>query len=220
MGDVSTVYLLEDRLYVNLTSRCALRCRFCFKFQERPDFFGHRLVMTRDAEPSVDAVDAAIAAAPEHRELVFCGLGEPLERFDDVVELAARYKLRGGGPVRVNTCGVQVRPPSNEALARLAGCVDSLAISLNAPDRDAYETLCRPVRGGAYEDLSSFIERSKRVFATVILTAVDYPGVDIDACRRLASELGVPFGVRPYSDPRDNAAGGRPPRTFSWPRSN
>lgn len=207
----SLVYLMDERLYVNLTSRCALRCQFCFKFQERPDFFGHDLLMATAHEPAVDEVDAAIAAGPAHRELVFCGLGEPLERLDDVVELATRYKMRGGGKVRVNTSGVPMRPPDDGELARLAACVDGLAISLNAPDATTYRSLCNPTRGRGFADILQFIERSKRLFGVVVVTAVDYPGVDLAACRRLATDMGVSFGVRPYSAPGDDAAAQRPP---------
>lgn len=64
----TAVYLMDGRLYVNLTSRCGLRCRFCFKWQERQDFFGHRLLMAREAAPPVDEVDRLILSAPDHTE--------------------------------------------------------------------------------------------------------------------------------------------------------
>lgn len=209
MADLT--YLMDGRLYVNLTSRCALRCRFCFKWQKRPDFFGHELLMAKADEPTVDEVDAAIAAGPAHRELVFCGLGEPLERIDDVVEIATRYKARGGGKVRVNTSGVQARVPDDSQLARLAACIDGLAISLNAPDAETYTEVCEPAHGRGFSDVLQFVERSKRLFGVVVVTAVEYPGVDLAACRRLAARMGVSFGVRPYSAPGGDAAAERPP---------
>lgn len=205
-----SVYRLDDRLYVNVTSRCALRCRFCFKWQDRPDFFGHHLLMSSEAEPSLEALDRAIRDAPPHSELVFCGLGEPLERFADVAELAARYRLRGGGRVRVNTCGVMTPPPVDAALRYLAAHVDCLAVSLNAPDRTGYDALCRPARPDAHPELMSFIERSRNIFSTVLLTAVAYPGADLEGCRRVAAELRLPFGLRPFSSPEPCGQATRP----------
>lgn len=211
-GEVAeSVYQLDEKLYVNVTSRCLLHCRFCFKWQARPDFFGHQLLMSREAEPSLEELDRAIRDAPAHSELVFCGLGEPLERFEDVLELAARYKRRLGGRVRVNTSGVMTRPPDEAALARLASCVDCLAISLNAPDEVSYRELCRPARTGAYAELHAFITLAKRLFGTVLLTVVPYPGVDIDACRTVARDHGLPLGLRPYSAPDDEPGACRPP---------
>lgn len=208
------VYRLHDgRAYVNLTSRCPLRCRFCFKWQDRPDFFGHPLAITRDAEPDVEVVDRAIRGAPPHSELVFCGLGEPLERFAAVLELAKRYRLRDGGRVRVNTCGAVTPTPTEAALHELSLYVDSLCVSLNAPDRQCYDALCRPLHPGAHEALLLFIERARRHFSMLLLTAVPYPGVDIESCRRFAHELGLPFGVRPYSVPEDEEWTTRPPPT-------
>ena len=207
------VYVLDGRLYVNLTSRCPLRCRFCFKFQDRPDFYGHPLLLREEDEPDVRAVEREIQAAPPHQELVFCGLGEPLERFPAVELLARRYKQSDGGPVRVNTCGQYLAHGDEASLVRLARWVDCLAISLNAPDAATYDALCRPSRPGAFDRLLAFVRVARDAFSTVLLTAVSYPGVDLKACRALAHQLGLPLGVRPYEAAEDGRTAVRPPAT-------
>lgn len=207
------VYMLDERLYVNLTSRCPLRCRFCFKFQDRPDFFGHELLMREEDEPDMRRVEREIRAAPPHRELVFCGLGEPLERLPAVEWLSRRYKQRGGGRVRVNTCGLYLTHGDEAHLLKLARWVDCLAISLNAPDAAAYEAVCRPKDPRAFDTLLEFVGIARESFPSVLLTAVSYPGVDLDACRALAHKLGLPLGVRPYVPSASEPGATRPPVT-------
>jgi TatD DNase family protein len=210
------VYRLRDRLYVNLTSRCDLRCRFCFKYQPREDFHGHALVMPASSEPTVDEVDERIASQPPFRELVFCGLGEPLKRLPAVQELARRHRRRGGSPVRVNTSGTYLLEGTVDELEGLARWVDTVSISLNAPTRSAFNALCRPYRPReAFASVVSFLEVAPRLFRHVVATAVAVPGVDLAACRDLAAAHDVPFAIRAYeSAERPSAAG--PPAARLW----
>jgi len=42
--------------------------------------------------------------------------------------------------------------------------------------------------------------RARQHIPTVVATAVTLPGIDIDACRQLAAELGVEFRERIYNE--------------------
>jgi TatD family-associated radical SAM protein len=75
--------------------------------------------------------------------------------------------------------------------------VDALSVSLNAQNAEVYERHCRPALPGAYDHLLAFLERAPGWVPEVTATAIDgLDGVDIPACERLASRLGVGFRRR------------------------
>lgn len=196
-GTVEYVYRHGEGLYVNLTSRCNLRCGFCFKFSPE-GFAGHQLLMTPEQEPSVERAIEEVSRRLPCREIVFCGLGEPLLRAD-AVEAIGRHFRSGGIRVRVDTDGLYYLHGTRAGLARLAGCVDALSISLNAPDARTYATLCRPADPPqAFAALLELVVDAVELFAQVRATVVELPGLDIDRCRWLAAELGVGLVVRPH----------------------
>ncbi len=194
------VYPIRDALYINMTNRCTLRCTFCRKFQDWV-VKGHNLRLPED--PSVEAIRAALEAEGVERyaEVVFCGYGEPLRRIDAVIELARGLKERGL-KVRINTDGLANRVHGRDVLPELAGLVDAISISLNAPDAATYARICLSQFGeSAYDDVCAFIRRARDFIPDVTATVVELPGMDIEACRRKAEdELGVRFRPRPYDD--------------------
>jgi TatD DNase family protein len=194
------VYAIRDSLYVNVTNRCTLRCTFCPKWK---DWYvkGHNLRVGRD--PGVEELRAALEAEgiEKYKEIVFCGYGEPLLRLDVVASLAAWVKARGGR-TRVNTDGLASLVHGRDVPAELAGLIDSVSVSLNAPDPATYARCCpSKYHEAAFDAVRSFILRCRDFIPEVVATVVDLPGLDIDATRRLAEEeLGVPLRVRPYND--------------------
>ncbi|NTU60622.1 MAG: radical SAM protein, partial [Deltaproteobacteria bacterium] len=193
-------YSIRRSLYLNLTARCTNACAFCPKGRS-VEVKGHDLTLER--EPSVAEVLAAVEAEggpAAWEEVVFCGFGEPLLRLDDVVEIARELKRRGARRVRVNTDGLASLVHGRDAAQALAGAVDAVSVSLNAPDAAYYERLCRPGVPGAFEALLGFLRRAREVLPEVTASVVAVPGLDVEACRRLAAELGVAFRVREYNE--------------------
>lgn len=194
------VYPIRDALYVNMTNRCTLRCTFCRKFQDWV-VKGHNLRLPDD--PPVAAIRAALEAEGLERydEVVFCGYGEPLRRVDAVIELARWLKSRGVR-IRINTDGLASRVHGRDVPGELAGLVDAISVSLNAPDAATYARLCHSKYGeSAYDDVCAFLRRAREVIPEVTATVVGLPGLDVEACRRKAEdELGVHFRLRPYDD--------------------
>ena len=193
-------YAIRDSLYVNMTNRCTLRCTFCAKSRDY-HVKGHNLRIARD--PPVEALRAAIEAEDpsRFREVVFCGYGEPLLRLDDVKALAAWLKGRGAR-VRVNTDGLASLVHGRDVARELAGLVDAVSVSLNAPDAATYARLC-PSRHGedAFAAVLAFLRRAREVIPEVTATVVALPGLDVEACRRLAEDdLGVGFRARQFDD--------------------
>lgn len=190
-------YQIRDSLYLNITNRCTNRCIFCAKFD---DFVvkGHELKL--DHEPSVEEIKQAIGDPTEYAEVVFCGYGEPLLRLELVKELAGWLKQQGV-PVRVNSDGQANLVHGRNILPELAGLVDAISVSLNAPDAGEYQRLCQSAYGEqSYQAVKDFLRQAGEHIPEVTASAVTCPGVDIAACRRVAEELGVQFRVREYQE--------------------
>ncbi|KAB0663551.1 YchF/TatD family DNA exonuclease [Oryzomonas japonica] len=199
LWDQSTkiAYMIRNSLYLNITNRCSNRCSFCAKFD---DFTvkGHNLLL--DGEPSFEEIMAAVGQPEGIDEVVFCGYGESLIRLDLVKRVAAELKGRGYR-IRINTDGQANLVHKRNILPELAGLVDSISVSLNAPDSTTYDRICNTPFGDAgFEGVCDFIRAAREHIPQVVASAVTVPGVDIDACRRLAESLGVEFRVREYSE--------------------
>lgn len=187
-------YPIDDRLYLNITDRCTLRCAFCPKYNDSREVRGYDL--TLDHRPEVDEITAAIGDPTAYREVVFCGYGEPTLRLKTLLAVAAWIKARGGR-VRVNTDGLANRVHKRDVLPELAGLVDALSVSLNAQDEATYIRHCRPTLPDSYAAVQDFLARAPRHVPQVTATAIaGLEGVDIAACERLASSLGVTFRRR------------------------
>lgn len=194
MGTVFA-YPIEDRLYLNLTNRCPNRCVFCIRNNEKG--VGYDLWL--DREPSAGEVLAAAGDVSAYQEVVFCGYGEPLLRWEVVVEVARVLKARYGAKIRINTNGLVEALLKQRILPQLAGLVDTISISLNAADADSYDRLCRSSLGPeAYPALLRFIRDSKEFIPRVVVSVVETPEFDPEPVRRLAEELGVELRIRSY----------------------
>ena len=192
-------YRIRNSLYLNITNRCSNRCSFCPKYDEDFTVKGHNLLL--EEEPSFEDIMAAIGnPESEIDEMVFCGYGESLIRLDLLKTAAAALKQRGFR-VRVNTDGQANLVHGRDILPELAGLVDCISVSLNAPDAETYVKLCRTPFGAAgFEGICDFIRKASRYIPLVVASAVTIPGVDIKACRILAESLGAQFRERPYSE--------------------
>lgn len=188
-------YDIGTRRYINVTSTCNLRCRFCPKFNGCWEVRSYSLRL-RGTPPSCAELLAAIGDPCAVDEIVFCGLGEPTQRLNTVLHLSAAMR-RYGKPVRINTDGLANRFHHRDITPLLAGKIDALSISLNAHNEQLYEHHCRPKWPGSYAAVLDFARRALDQVPTVTLTAIDgLPGVDIDACAGIAAQLGAGFRAR------------------------
>jgi TatD DNase family protein len=187
-------YALHGNCYVNLTSSCTLRCRFCPKFNKTWDVQGYSLRLRRD--PEVDEVLDVIGDASAFREIVFCGLGEPTLRLATLLQVARQLK-QSGARIRINTDGLANHVYHRDVTPDFAGLIDALSISLNAQDSETYDKHCRPLLPGSYQAVLDFAKAARRHISDVTLTAIDgLENVDIQACRAIADRLGVDFRRR------------------------
>ena len=201
-------YAIRDSLYVNLTNACTDRCVFCALSDEQfwkgegtsPFVKGHHLRMARD--PSVEEVLADAGDPTRYREVVFCGYGEPILRLKELREAARRLKEKGAPWIRLNTNGHGNLIHKRSVASELKGLVDEVSVSLNTPDAQQYLEICRPAFGlETYDSIKQFIRECRDAGLRVVATVVAMPGVDVEACRKVAEEeLKVPYRVRTYDD--------------------
>lgn len=192
MPEAEIAYKIRDSLYLNVTNRCTSKCTFCVKFYT--DFVkGHKLRL--EHEPSVEELKNAIGDPAKYKEIVFCGYGEPLLRFDVVKSVASWIKEKGG-KVRINTNGHGNLIHKRNILPELQGLVDSISISLDAQDEETYNRICRPAFKNVFNEVVNFIKEAKRYIPDVTATVVTAEGVDIDKCREITDSLGVKLRVR------------------------
>ena len=202
---MTATYRVGNGLYVNLTNRCPCACTFCIRQNGDGVYGSDSLWLER--EPTADEVCAAIEGnLGDCAELVFCGYGEPTERLDVLLEVAARFKKTHPDiPVRVNTNGLSDLIAGQPTAQRFKGFVDTVSISLNAPTAEEYVALCRPKFGAAaYPALLKFAAEVKDCVKDVVLTVVGTDALTPEkeaACRRIAAACGVPLRVRRF-EPR------------------
>ena len=191
-------YPIRDSLYLNITNRCSNHCSFCAKFDSYT-VKGHYLKLSE--EPGFDALIRAIGPDPEekYKEIVFCGFGEPLIRLDLVKELGMHLKRRGCR-IRIDTDGLANLVHKRNVLSELA-FVDVISVSLNAPDSETYQKLIKtPFGDAAYPAVLFFLKEAKKHIAKVVASVVAVPGLDIEACRKVAEDdIGVAFRIREYN---------------------
>ena len=148
----------------------------------------------------MEEVMNAIGDPSAYDEVVFCGYGEPLLRLDLVKEVAGAMK-KSGVTVRINTDGQANLVHNRNILPELAGLVDSISVSLNAPDAETYQKICCSEFGEqGYAALKEFLVEARKHIPSVTATAVTLPGIDIEACHKVAEELQVEFRERVYNE--------------------
>lgn len=191
-------YKYNNNLYINLTNRCVMACTYCIKYKWKGKFRGHNLRLNK--EPTAAEVIKAVRDPSKYGEIIFCGYGEPLVRYG-VLKKIALWVSKNGGKVRINTTGNFPPADSRRMLQGLKGTVDSISISLNAPDAKTYKTINHPKYGAAaFKNVLNFISLSREYIPDTTVTTVTLPGTDIPKCRKIARSLKVKFRIRPYLD--------------------
>jgi len=193
-------YALKGNIYLNVTGSCTNDCVFCPRRRRNHFLYGYNLSLAVDpAVPEMIAAVEALATGGRYGEIVFCGFGEPTCRAAETIAAAASLR-KLGLPLRLDTNGHGNMINKRDIVPELAGVFDEVSVSLNAPDRASYARLCRPDAGEkAFDAVLEFIRRAAASRMKCTVTALDYPGVDLEACRRaVAAVAGAEFRVRRY----------------------
>ena len=196
----SLTYWLDDKLYFNLTNRCTNDCYFCIrKYKKGISKFN----LTLEAEPNLEEVIAELSEMDRKNwsEYVFCGFGEPTIRLNTVLKTAEWLSENQMVPIRINTNGhaLLLYPDRNVTEEIKEAGIDRLGVSLNAQNKNVYNTVCRPIFENAYEKVLEFIKKARESNLQVEITAVTIPEVKVSEIEKIAKDLKVSFRIRPYS---------------------
>lgn len=200
---MTILYEVHDNLYVNLTNRCPCACTFCLR--QTRDEMNQSGSLWLEREPSVDEVKAEFGKfdMTKYKEVVFCGFGEPTERLEDLLKVAAFVKERYGMTIRVNTNGLSDLIHGKDTAPMFEGCVDIVSISLNTPNREEYYKLTRNKFGEeAFDALLKFAENVKHYVSKVVLTTVETTITEEEQaqCLAICDRIGVTYRIRPWED--------------------
>lgn len=201
MKDMTVTYVVDGALYVNITNRCSNRCDFCIRNNGDGAYGSASLWLSH--EPTVEEIISSIINADptQYSELVFCGYGEPTERLEDLISVAKAVKEKYDIKIRINTNGHSSLIHKFDTAPLYADVIDTVSISLNAPNAKEYDKVCHSVFGeDAFGGLLDFAKRVKDYVPKVVLTVVDVAlsEDEIKECERIAETVGIPLRVRKY----------------------
>ena len=132
-----------------------------------------------------------------YNELVFCGYGEPTCQLDILLEAAAFAKKEKGLKIRLNTNGQGSAENGRDIVPELSKVIDSVSVSLNAPSKEEYEAVTKPLHPDGFEHMLEFTKRCREEIKDVRWSIVDVlPEEEIERCRALSKEHDIPLKIR------------------------
>ncbi len=196
---MTILYPLYGNLYVNMTNRCPCACTFCLR--NNGDELNGSGNLWLDREPSVEEVKAEFDKfSPDgYQDIVFCGYGEPTERLEDVLEVAAYVKSKFGKKTRINTNGLANLIYNKDVTPMFEGKMDAVSISLNTPDPQKYLELTRNKFGlESFDAMLAFARDVKKYVPSVTMTTVEstISQQEEEKCRKICEELGITYRIR------------------------
>ena len=196
-------YEVGNNLYLNLTNKCPCACTFCIRTHADGAYGSDPLWL--DHEPSLNEIfdDLGQRDLSRYDEIVFCGYGEPTERIDTVITVAAALKMLPDRPkLRINTNGLGDLINGRSIAAELCKAMDTVSVSLNAGTRDEYMSVTRPKFNDAWEAMQKFTSDCvKTGLADVVMSVVDViPQEQINASRKVCESLGAVLRIRTFDD--------------------
>ena len=102
---MTITYEGRNSIYINMTNRCPCACTFCLRHNDDHVFNSGSLWLER--EPSVKEVCNSLDTwdLSKYDEVVFCGYGEPTERLDDLLQVAAYIRsIKSRFCYKLNNC--------------------------------------------------------------------------------------------------------------------
>lgn len=203
MEEQNLVYLLDGKIYINLTNKCTNKCRFCIR-NLKDDVCGANLWLDDDSVSAQEVIKQLKLIKHGETDIVFCGYGEPTLKLEVLKEVAKFIKENYDGvKVRLNTNGHANFVYKRNILPELKGLVDDISVSLNASTEELYKELTQPslTCENALAQVQDFIKKSVEAgFPTTASVVSGYKHYDVDvaACEKIATTLGAKFRVREW----------------------
>lgn len=199
------VYTLDGKIYINLTNRCTNDCIFCLR-NDKDDVCGQTLWLDDENYSANDVINQLNELLVTHHlpftEIIFCGYGEPMLKFDVLKEVAKYIKERyPNTKIRVNTNGHANYVYKRNVVPELKGLVDEFSVSLNGATKEEYDEYSRPKFDEAYDEMKKFIKACSDEGISVVASVVEgYRGqhLDLEKCKQISSSLGAKFRAREW----------------------
>lgn len=196
MADI--IYTYEGSAYLNITNKCPCSCVFCIR--SNGDGLGSAETLWHKKDPTLEEIKKEIDEFDftPYDEVVFCGYGEPTQALDNLIESAKYLKEKHGLKIRVNSNGLSDLINGKKTAPMLEGVIDTISISLNAPDAESYQRVSRSKFGNdAFPAILKFAQDCKKYIPNVKFTAVDViTAEEIEKCREISEKLGIPLRIR------------------------
>ena len=197
------LYKVHNNLYVNMTNKCPYSCTFCLR--QTMDRIGESDRLWLERELSVEEVCQEFDKfnMNEFEEVVFCGFGEPTERFDDLIKVAKFVKEKFNKKTRINTNGVGSLINKRDITPEMEGLIDTISISLNNPHKDEYLALVRSKFGEqSFDEMLDFAKKCTKYIPNVVLTTVDttISHEEEEECRKICESIGAKYRIRPWEE--------------------
>ena len=195
------VYTYGNQAYLNITNACPCRCTFCIR--NNGDSVGEATTLWFDHNPTIDEIKSEIDKfdfEKYNNSIIICGYGEPTCALDNMIEACKHLKSKGIS-IRLNTNGLSDLINKRETAKEICEVIDSVSISLNAPTKEKYNEVTRPSFGEkSFDSMLNFAKECKNLGTPVKLTVVDIISKeDIEDCKKLCEEIGIPLRVREYT---------------------
>ena len=202
MTEYNLVYLLDGKVYINLTNSCTNNCVFCIR-SIKDDVVGTNLFLNTENVKADDVISQLNAMKDKlSSEIIFCGYGEPMLKLDIIKQVAKYIKETYPNTIlRINTNGHANAVYKRNILPELKGLIDKFSVSLNGENEEVYNELSQPNIENAYESVKEFIaEAVKEGFDTTATIVTGYKNykVDLQKCIEITEELGAKFRERPW----------------------
>lgn len=198
---MTITYPVKTGIYVNMTNRCPCACTFCLRHNGEGVYGSDSLWLER--EPTVEEVCKSIDSwdLTQYSEVVFCGYGEPTERLDDLLKVAAHIKSKSDIKIRINTNGLADLIWNEKTAPKLKGLIDTVSVSLNATNKEDYFKVVRPKFGiDSYDAMLKFTKDCTEYVPNVVMTVVDVvtSKEEQELCRKICDSVGATLRIRPY----------------------
>jgi len=203
MEEQNLVYLLNGKIYINLTNKCTNECLFCIRTL-KDDVCGSNLWLKNDTVTADEVINQLKALKKDEKDIIFCGYGEPTLKLDVLKEVAKFIKKEYNNvKVRLNTNGHANVVYKRNIVPELVGLIDEISVSLNACSEELYKEITQPklVCANIFEEVKDFIKKSVKAGIPTVASVVngykDYD-IDVNECENISQELGAKFRVRKW----------------------
>ena len=198
MADI--LYTYKNSVYANITNKCNCSCTFCIRSLK--DGVGSADTLWHEKNPSKEEILQAVRDYDftGFDELVFCGYGEPTCELETLLAAAKIAKEEKGLKTRLNTNGLGNEENGRDIVPDLAEVIDSVSVSLNAPDAAKYQEVTRPRYDNGFVKMVDFATKCKAKIGDVKWSIVDVlPEEDIEKCKKISQDTGIQLRIRHYS---------------------